>query len=181
MSTDEQTAPKRRSSAANRRRQRRQGGNRAQQVQQVQEQPQAAAQPIEETRVAVETADPGRSRRFTRRRSEDVTAEPMTASETKAEQVEMDKAARRRAERRRAKEASAKQERRGVQKVVNTERLGPIQKFYHDVMSEIRKVVWPDREATFNLTVVVIAMSAVLGVLLGGLDYILFQIFELIR
>ncbi len=45
-------------------------------------------------------------------------------------------------------------------------------------MAEIRKVVWPDRETTRNLTVVVIALSIVLGILLGGLDFILFQVFE---
>lgn len=45
-------------------------------------------------------------------------------------------------------------------------------------MAEIKKVIWPDRETTRNLTLVVIAVSIVLGVLLGGIDYVLFQLFE---
>jgi preprotein translocase SecE subunit len=44
--------------------------------------------------------------------------------------------------------------------------------------AEIKKVTWPDSETTRNLTVLVIAMSTVLGLLLGGIDYILLQLFE---
>jgi len=44
----------------------------------------------------------------------------------------------------------------------------------------LKKVTWPDREATKNLTLVVIGISAALGVLLGGLDWILQQLFALI-
>ncbi len=40
------------------------------------------------------------------------------------------------------------------------------------------KISWPDQETTRNLTLVVIAVSAVLGVLLGGIDYVLFRLFE---
>ena len=45
-------------------------------------------------------------------------------------------------------------------------------------MAENKKVIWPDRESTRNLTLVVIAVSLVLGILLGGIDYVLFQLFE---
>ena len=55
-----------------------------------------------------------------------------------------------------------------------------VQKFYFDTSSEIRKVVWPDRDTTRNLTIVVIAMSAVMGFLLGGIDFVLFRLFEAI-
>ncbi len=63
-------------------------------------------------------------------------------------------------------------------RVVNTNRFEGIQKFIRETMSEIRKVIWPDRETTRNLTLVVIAVSIVLGILLGGIDYVLFQLFE---
>ena len=55
-----------------------------------------------------------------------------------------------------------------------------VQKFYNDTASEIRKVVWPDRETTRNLTIVVIGMSIVMGFLLGGIDFVLFRLFEAI-
>lgn len=40
-----------------------------------------------------------------------------------------------------------------------------------DVMSELKKVTWPTREQTMNLTLVVIVVAAALGLFLGGLDY----------
>lgn len=62
--------------------------------------------------------------------------------------------------------------------LVNTERFEGIQRFIRETMAEIRKVIWPDRETTRNLTLVVIAVSVVLGIMLGGIDYVLFQLFE---
>jgi preprotein translocase subunit SecE len=46
------------------------------------------------------------------------------------------------------------------------------------MMSEARKIVWPDRETTRNLTIVVIGISVVVGMLLGGIDFLLQAIFE---
>ena len=48
---------------------------------------------------------------------------------------------------------------------------------YQDTVAELRKVNWPDRETTKNLTLVVIAVSIVLGLLLGGIDFVLQNIF----
>lgn len=39
-----------------------------------------------------------------------------------------------------------------------------------DIISELRKVTWPTRRETANLTGVVIIVSLALGVLLGGAD-----------
>lgn len=39
-----------------------------------------------------------------------------------------------------------------------------------DIISELRKVTWPSRRETANLTGVVIIVSLALGVLLGGAD-----------
>jgi preprotein translocase subunit SecE len=65
-----------------------------------------------------------------------------------------------------------------VGRLVNTGRFEGIQKFIRDTMAEIKKVIWPDRETTRNLTLLVIALSLVLGLLLGGIDFILFELFE---
>jgi len=51
---------------------------------------------------------------------------------------------------------------------------------YQDTVSELRKVNWPDRETTKNLTLLVIAISVVLGLLLGGIDYVLRGLFQAI-
>ena len=39
-----------------------------------------------------------------------------------------------------------------------------------DILSELRKVTWPSRRETANLTGVVIIVSLALGVVLGGAD-----------
>jgi preprotein translocase SecE subunit len=47
-----------------------------------------------------------------------------------------------------------------------------------DSWAEMKKVNWPDQETTRNLTVVVIGISTVLGLGLGGLDFLLQKLFE---
>ena len=42
--------------------------------------------------------------------------------------------------------------------------------FLQETFSELRKSVWPSREETTRLTVVVIALSIAAGFFLGGLD-----------
>ncbi len=39
-----------------------------------------------------------------------------------------------------------------------------------DIISELRKVVWPSRPDTMHLTVVVLVVSVVIGAFLGGID-----------
>jgi preprotein translocase subunit SecE len=59
-----------------------------------------------------------------------------------------------------------------------TRRFAGIERWYQDMMSEARKIVWPDRETTRNLTIVVIGISVAVGMLLGGIDFLLQAIFE---
>lgn len=47
-----------------------------------------------------------------------------------------------------------------------------------DIFSELRKVTWPTRQETANLTGVVIIVSLALGVLLGGADLLFGWIVE---
>jgi preprotein translocase SecE subunit len=39
-----------------------------------------------------------------------------------------------------------------------------------DIIIELRKVVWPTRQDTLHLTVVVLIVATLIGVALGGLD-----------
>jgi preprotein translocase subunit SecE len=50
--------------------------------------------------------------------------------------------------------------------------------YFRNTWAEIKKVTWPDWETTRNLTVLVIVMAVFLGVLLGGIDFVLLKIFE---
>ncbi len=59
-----------------------------------------------------------------------------------------------------------------------TMRLEGLRKAFRESVAELRKVQWPDRMTTRNLTLVVIGMSASLAVLLGTLDAILTRLIE---
>jgi preprotein translocase subunit SecE len=62
-----------------------------------------------------------------------------------------------------------------------TNAFGRLRNNYNDIMAELRKVTWPSREETRNLTIVVIGISVALGAVLGGLDYILYTLYSLIN
>lgn len=81
------------------------------------------------------------------------------------------------AARRRARGEAEQPKRRTL---IDTGRFDGVRRFSRDTWSEIKKVNWPDRETTRNLTLVVIAVSAVLGIMLGGIDFLLFQLFEIL-
>ena len=55
-----------------------------------------------------------------------------------------------------------------------------LERWYRETRAEMVKITWPDQETTRNLTIVVIAVSIVLGLFLGGLDFILLKILEAI-
>ena len=44
--------------------------------------------------------------------------------------------------------------------------------FLRETRDELKKVVWPTRQEIIRLTVVVIAISLLVGLFLGGLDFI---------
>ncbi|QQG43800.1 MAG: preprotein translocase subunit SecE [Candidatus Daviesbacteria bacterium] len=45
--------------------------------------------------------------------------------------------------------------------------------FLKEVKEELNKVVWPTRDQTVRYTILVITVAVVVGLFLGGLDYIL--------
>ena len=59
-------------------------------------------------------------------------------------------------------------------------RIDQLRKQWLDTLAELKKVTWPDKETTKNLTLVVIAISVALGILLGGIDWVMQEIFALI-
>ena len=52
----------------------------------------------------------------------------------------------------------------------------PLQ-FFQETIAELRKSVWPTREETVRLTLLVIVLAAIVGFLLAGLDEVLKQTF----
>ena len=59
-------------------------------------------------------------------------------------------------------------------------RHNPIAQFVRESRIELRKVVWPTRQEATRLTVVVIAVSVVVGVILGGFDFGIAQLISLV-
>jgi preprotein translocase subunit SecE len=58
--------------------------------------------------------------------------------------------------------------------------LSRIRRAINDIRAEVTKVTWPTREELRNLTIVVIGISAGVGVVLGLLDVILGELIRLL-
>ncbi len=56
-------------------------------------------------------------------------------------------------------------------------RINPVE-FLQETVSELRKSVWPSREETARLTVVVLVLSVIAAFFLGGLDQVFRQTFN---
>lgn len=50
--------------------------------------------------------------------------------------------------------------------------------FLRETADELKKVVWPTRQEVIRLTLVVIAVSLIVGLFLGGLDFLFVKIIE---
>lgn len=52
--------------------------------------------------------------------------------------------------------------------------------FLQQTQDELKKVTWPTRTEVIRLTVVIIIVSVVVGLFLGGLDFLLTKVTEII-
>lgn len=52
--------------------------------------------------------------------------------------------------------------------------------FLREVRVELEKVVWPSRYQTIRLTIMVIVVTIVVGFFLGGFDYLLTQLTQML-
>lgn len=52
--------------------------------------------------------------------------------------------------------------------------------FLKEVRSELEKVVWPTRDDTIKLTIIVVFVALGVGFFIGGIDYLLTQLTSLI-
>lgn len=51
--------------------------------------------------------------------------------------------------------------------------------FFKEVKSELSKVIWPTRNEVVRLTVIVLAVSLIMGIYIGGLDIIFTKLTDL--
>lgn len=52
--------------------------------------------------------------------------------------------------------------------------------FLREVRDELGKVVWPGRDDIIRLTLTVVFVSLIVGLLLGGLDFLLTKLLEIV-
>jgi preprotein translocase subunit SecE len=55
-----------------------------------------------------------------------------------------------------------------------------IRSYFADVIAELKKVVWPTRNETKRLTLLVIIVAGVVGIILGVADFSFTKLMELI-
>lgn len=55
-----------------------------------------------------------------------------------------------------------------------------ILKWFKDLKSEFKKVVWPSRKKVFNNTLVVLVVMVIASAFVGGLDYGLLKLFSFV-
>lgn len=69
----------------------------------------------------------------------------------------------------------AKKESQPVKKKPNR-----IVRYLREVKAEVQKIVWPSRRATINLTGIVLAVTAVMSLSLGLIDWLFSRLFAFI-
>jgi len=58
--------------------------------------------------------------------------------------------------------------------------MNPVTSYLNEVRGELQKVIWPKREEVIRLTATVIIIAAIIGVYLGGLDYLFTKALEIV-
>ncbi|OGK37640.1 preprotein translocase subunit SecE [Candidatus Roizmanbacteria bacterium RIFCSPHIGHO2_12_FULL_41_11] len=53
-------------------------------------------------------------------------------------------------------------------------------RFAGDLIDELKKVTWPKRQETTRLTIIVIAISLIIGIYIGIIDFLLAKGLELL-
>jgi preprotein translocase subunit SecE len=63
----------------------------------------------------------------------------------------------------------------------DTSRIGRLRTQIRDITAELRKVTWPTREETRNLSIVVVGITVVIGTLLALMDFIFSYVYRLVN
>ena len=52
--------------------------------------------------------------------------------------------------------------------------------FVQEVVTELKKVTWPTRQETIKLTLVVLTVSTIIGIFVGGLDILFVNLSQMV-
>jgi preprotein translocase subunit SecE len=69
---------------------------------------------------------------------------------------------------------------RKEEKSIAVKRPNFIQRYIHETVGELRKVTWPTRKEATNLTIIVLAVTIVVGAYLGLMDFLFTRFFALL-
>ena len=72
------------------------------------------------------------------------------------------------------------QEKGPVAKATAKKKENVVIKYLKETRAELKKVNWPSRQEATNLTLIVLAVTTFMALLLGLIDYIFARLFELI-
>ncbi len=69
-----------------------------------------------------------------------------------------------------------KQKNNRISKLIETPKI--VVSFFREAKEELQKVTWPDRKTTAKYTAIVVIASLSVGIVIGGIDYLLTRILE---
>ncbi len=55
-----------------------------------------------------------------------------------------------------------------------------VRQYFRETRAELRKVIWPTRDQTTNLTTIVLVVLVLMSLLLGGIDAVIAAVFQYI-
>ena len=58
--------------------------------------------------------------------------------------------------------------------------MSKIIKFFNEVRAEFKNIIWPKKETLIQLSIVVISISIIVSIILGGFDYLFTKSFALL-
>jgi len=67
-----------------------------------------------------------------------------------------------------------------VSRAATVKKENAIIRYLRETRAELRKVTWPTRDEVIRLTLIVLAVTAFMAILLGAIDYIFAALFRLI-
>lgn len=66
------------------------------------------------------------------------------------------------------------------EKSIAVKRPNFIQRYFSETIGELRKVTWPTRREATNLTIIVLAVTVLVGIYLGLMDFLFSRFFALL-
>jgi preprotein translocase subunit SecE len=67
-----------------------------------------------------------------------------------------------------------------VQETIVSRIVQPIQQYLRDTRAELRKVTWPTRKEAWNLTLIVLAATVGMAIVLGAADFLFSKIMTML-